>query len=102
MYFLVQVLTAEGRPPPCSKGKQKRVYLLVRAVRVDALATVQAGILDALLDVLGAGRTLESLRADALEVAARDGASAAVAARRRGAQVLLVAVFAWKERRGKR
>lgn len=56
-------------------------HALVRAVRIDALATVQAGILDALLDVLGAGCTLESLRADTLEVAARDGASSAIAAR---------------------
>lgn len=61
---------------------------------VNALATIQTGILDALLDVFGTGRTLESLRTDALEVAARDGASAPVAAWGRGAQVLLVAVFA--------
>lgn len=38
---------------------------------VDALATVHAGILDALLDVLGAGRAFESLRADTLDVTAR-------------------------------
>lgn len=69
-------------------------HALVGTVRIDALATIQAGILDALLDILGAGRTLESLRTDTLEVAARDGASATVAARRRRAQILLVAVFA--------
>lgn len=43
-------------------------YLLVRSMRVDALATVDARVLDALLDILGARQTLEPLWADALDV----------------------------------
>lgn len=43
-------------------------HALVRSMRVDALATVDARVLDALLDILGARQTLEPLWADALDV----------------------------------
>lgn len=67
---------------------------LVRSVRVDTRATVDARVLDALLDILGARQTLEPLRAHTLDVSV-DGqrASASVSTRRRRAEVLLVAVF---------
>lgn len=64
---------------------------------VDALATVDARALDALLDVLGARQTLEPLRADALDVPVwGQCASASVATRRRRAEILLVAIFSCK------
>lgn len=64
---------------------------------VDALATVDARVLDALLDVLGARRTLEPLRADTLDMPVwGQCASASVATRRRRAEILLVAIFSCK------
>lgn len=54
-----------------------------------------ARIRQALLHVFAARRSLEALRAAALEFAHRQrGAVAAVVARRRGAHVLLFAIFA--------
>lgn len=63
-------------------------------MRVDTLATVDARVLDALLDVLGARRTLESLRANTLDMSVwGQCASASVATRRRRAEILFVAIF---------
>lgn len=69
-------------------------HLLVRSVRVGALAAMPTGPLQALLNVLLAGLALESARAVALELAAvaHRLTRAPVLARRRGAYILLLAV----------
>lgn len=66
-------------------------------MRVHAFAIVDTGIFHALLDIFGAGRTLEPVRTDTLDVAVqRKGAGAPVATRRRSAKILLFAVFAYE------
>lgn len=65
---------------------------------VHARSAMPAGIRQALLDVVGAHGTLKALGTATFEVTHRQRcAHTAVATRRRSADVLLFAVFAWNE-----
>lgn len=67
---------------------------LIRSVGIDALPTVPARLLQALLNVFGAGQSLEARRAIALEfTTGQRDARPSMPARRGRAQVLLLTVF---------